>query len=63
MSTNEHFDTGFSEALKVAQQQANREGRSVRVGEVWVNPSSASLAKRPRFDNINKGFAEGKALK
>jgi len=60
MTTNEHFDTGVSDALKVAQQQANREGRSVRVGEVWVNPSSAALAKRPRLTNINKGFAEAK---
>lgn len=63
MTSNEHFEEGLSEALKVAQQKANREGRSVRVGEMWVNPSSAALAKRPRFDNISKGFAEGKALK
>lgn len=48
MSTNQHFEQGLQDALKAAQVQANKEGRSIRVGSVWVNPSSASLARRPK---------------
>ena len=48
MKPNEHFNQGVSEAYKAAQQQANREGRSIRVEGRWVNPSSASLARRPK---------------
>jgi hypothetical protein len=48
MKPNEHFNQGVQEALKEAQKRANEEGRSIRVGSVWVNPSSAALSKRPK---------------
>lgn len=48
MKPNEHFNQGVEDSLRAAQQQANRELRSIRVNGVWVNPSSASLARRPK---------------
>lgn len=48
MTTNEHFDVGVADALQAAQLEANRLGRSIKVQGRWVNPSSASLARRPK---------------
>lgn len=48
MTVNEHFDTGVADALKAAQLKANELGRSIKVDGGWVNPSFASLAKRPK---------------
>ena len=54
METNAHFQQGVAEAYKAAQEQANREGRSIKVNGRWVNPSSASLAKRPKEYDVKK---------
>jgi hypothetical protein len=54
LKTNEHFEQGLEDALKRAQEQANKEGRSIRVPGGWVNPSSASLARRPKQEVKNE---------
>ena len=51
MEPTESFNQGIQDALRAAQEQANREGRSIRVPGEWVNPSSAALAKRPKDKN------------
>lgn len=51
MEPTESFNQGIQDALRAAQEQANREGRSIRVPGGWVNPSSAALAKRPKDKN------------
>jgi hypothetical protein len=51
MEPNKHFTQGVDEAMQEAQRRANEEGRSIKVGELWVNPSSASLARRPKPDD------------
>jgi hypothetical protein len=43
---NAYFDEGAYEILRQAQKDANNSGKSIRVGGRWVNPSSASLARR-----------------
>jgi len=48
MSTNEQFDSGVAEAIQLAQLKANQLGRSIKLEGRWVNPSFASLAKRPK---------------
>lgn len=48
MKPNEHFNQGVSEALREAQRRANTEKRSIKVGDVWVNPSVAALSKRQK---------------
>jgi hypothetical protein len=53
-SINKHFEQGVDDALKRAQEQANREGKSIRVPGGWVNPSSAALAKRPKQETDEK---------
>jgi hypothetical protein len=59
VSLNEQFDVGVSEMMHQAQARANELGRSIRVGNYWVNPSSASLAKRHK--NIAQNFFEAEA--
>lgn len=59
MLTNDHFDQGVAEALREAQREANKSLRSVKVGDRWVNPSSAALAKRPKpGGHVNGQFKE-----
>lgn len=59
MSLNEQFDLGVQEMIHHAQARANELGRSIRVGNHWVNPSSAALAKRHK--NIVNNFFEAEA--
>lgn len=59
MSLNEHFDLGVQEMIVNAQARANELGKSIRVGNQWVNPSSAALAKRHK--NIANNFFEAEA--
>jgi hypothetical protein len=49
MKPNDHFNQGVSEALREAQKRANTEKRSIKVGNVWVNPSVSALAKRTKI--------------
>jgi hypothetical protein len=49
MKPNENFNQGVSEALREAQKRANTEKRSIKVGDVWVNPSVAALSKRQKI--------------
>jgi len=59
VSLNEQFDLGVQEMIHHAQARANELGRSIRVGNQWVNPSSAALAKRHK--NIADNFFEAEA--
>jgi hypothetical protein len=59
VSLNEHFDLGVQEMIINAQAQANELGKSIRVGNQWVNPSSAALARRHK--NIVNNFFEAEA--
>jgi hypothetical protein len=43
---NDHFEQGADEMMRLAQAQANKFGRSIKIKGGWVNPSSAALAKR-----------------
>lgn len=59
MSLNDQFDLGVQEMMHLAQARANELGRSIKVGNYWVNPSSASLAKRHK--NITENFFEAES--
>ena len=61
MNLNDQFDLGVNEMMLNAQARANELGKSIRVGNYWVNPSSASLAKRHKDISQNFFSAESEA--